>query len=1106
VLPTINSVARQSPALSPTNADQLSWDVTFSEFVRNVDTTDFSVSGTTGSVTSVSNPSGNAYRVTVSGGDLASLNATVTLSFAVGQNITDSAGNALIYIIPSGTNDNSFAVDNVAPIISISTIAVDDVINATEDNNDVTINGTTSGAEDGQIVTVGLNSKTYNVAVAANVWSVIVPALDAQALNVAETVTADVSDLAGNAATQATKNIVHDVESPTISINVIAGDDIINATEDNSDVIISGTTTSVEDGQFVIVGLNGKNYNAKVTANVWSVTVPAIDAQALNADEIVTADVSDLAGNAASQAKRDLTHAATAPTITISTIASDDIINATEDNSDVTISGTTSGIEDGRTATVRLNSKTYTGAVTANSWSVAVPKADAQALDANETVTADVSDVAGNAATQATRTITRDSVVPTITISTIAGDDIINATEDNSDIIISGTTSGVEEGQNVIVGLNKKTYMGAVTKNSWSVTVPAVDVQALSTSEKVTADVSNLAGNTAAQAIKNITHDSVVPTITISIIAGDDIINKAEDNSDVTISGTTSSVEDGQEVTVGLNGKTYMGTVAKNVWSVTVPALDAHVLGGSETVTADVNDLSDNTAVQASRKISHNTAQPVVSIGVPSTLFFTSGSVTYNVTYKDATVINLTSEAITLNKTGTANGVIAVTNGTTLNPIVTISDITGAGTLGISILSGTSSNLVGNVDGGAGPSTPFELNTAPIITSIADQILLEDDSLSIPIFASDIETEKLTYSVVSPVPSLGLSIVENEINNEVFIRVKPAANWSGDTEVTFTVGDGILSTSATFALTITSVNDAPEVSFQLSPFTFNEDEEINYALTQLYPFISDPDNADSTLQLTLENKNGNIEINVLSDTSVSMKAKENWFGLDTLTLHVSDGFITTSASFGVIIASVNDLPLFEEMAEKIIITGSEEKMIDIFELVNDVETPDSLLNFEFSTETDSVLYSYDKKSGQLILTASTGYEGETTLKVVATDEDEGSGEVILELEIEQNITGINDLLGIPTEYELSQNYPNPFNPSTKIRYGLPQESEVRVVIYNILGQEVSVLTNQIQNAGYYEVEWNASELTSGMYIYRLSAESNSGDKKYTEVKKMLMVK
>jgi trimeric autotransporter adhesin len=96
VAPTINSVARQNPALSPTNADQLIWDVTFSEFVRNVDTTDFSVSGTTGTVTSVSNPSDNVYRVTVSGGDLASLNATVTLSFAVGQNITDAAGNALI--------------------------------------------------------------------------------------------------------------------------------------------------------------------------------------------------------------------------------------------------------------------------------------------------------------------------------------------------------------------------------------------------------------------------------------------------------------------------------------------------------------------------------------------------------------------------------------------------------------------------------------------------------------------------------------------------------------------------------------------------------------------------------------------------------------------------------------------------------------------------------------------------------------------------------------------------------------------------------------------------------------------------------------------------
>jgi large repetitive protein len=98
----------------------------------------------------------------------------------------------------STSSDSSVTFDGTAPTLTINTIAVDDIINATEDDSDVTISGTTSGAEDGQTVTVGLNSKTYTDNVSTNTWSVTVPAADAQALDASETVTADVSDLSGN--------------------------------------------------------------------------------------------------------------------------------------------------------------------------------------------------------------------------------------------------------------------------------------------------------------------------------------------------------------------------------------------------------------------------------------------------------------------------------------------------------------------------------------------------------------------------------------------------------------------------------------------------------------------------------------------------------------------------------------------------------------------------------------------------------------------------------------------------------------------------------------------------------------------------------------------
>jgi flagellar hook assembly protein FlgD len=81
-----------------------------------------------------------------------------------------------------------------------------------------------------------------------------------------------------------------------------------------------------------------------------------------------------------------------------------------------------------------------------------------------------------------------------------------------------------------------------------------------------------------------------------------------------------------------------------------------------------------------------------------------------------------------------------------------------------------------------------------------------------------------------------------------------------------------------------------------------------------------------------------------------------------------------------------------------------------------------------------------------------------------------------------------------------QNYPNPFNPSTLISFKLPEQTNVQLKIYDILGNEVATLANENKPAGSYEVEWNASNLPSGVYIYQLVAGTN------TQMKKMLLLK
>ena len=104
------------------------------------------------------------------------------------------------------------------------------------------------------------------------------------------------------------------------------------------------------------------------------------------------------------------------------------------------------------------------------------------------------------------------------------------------------------------------------------------------------------------------------------------------------------------------------------------------------------------------------------------------------------------------------------------------------------------------------------------------------------------------------------------------------------------------------------------------------------------------------------------------------------------------------------------------------------------------------------------------------------------------------------------VVGIeDDFAGIPEEFNLYQNYPNPFNPVTVIKYALPKSSNVSLVIYNLMGQEVMRWDEENARPGYYEKTWEGTTgagipVSSGMYIYRFTA----GD--FVQTRKMLLLK
>jgi len=118
----------------------------------------------------------------------------------------------------------------------------------------------------------------------------------------------------------------------------------------------------------------------------------------------------------------------------------------------------------------------------------------------------------------------------------------------------------------------------------------------------------------------------------------------------------------------------------------------------------------------------------------------------------------------------------------------------------------------------------------------------------------------------------------------------------------------------------------------------------------------------------------------------------------------------------------------------------------------------------------------------------------------ATDVNYNESEFAQEVSAIVEVVGVDNENSIPKEFALKQNYPNPFNPSTLIKYALSTAGEVSLLIYSLRGEKVAHLIDERKPAGNYTVEWNASNVSSGIYFYRLQA----GD--FVQTRKMVLLK
>jgi Secretion system C-terminal sorting domain len=168
------------------------------------------------------------------------------------------------------------------------------------------------------------------------------------------------------------------------------------------------------------------------------------------------------------------------------------------------------------------------------------------------------------------------------------------------------------------------------------------------------------------------------------------------------------------------------------------------------------------------------------------------------------------------------------------------------------------------------------------------------------------------------------------------------------------------------------------------------------------------------------------------------------------------------------------------------------------------------LNWQTATEVNNHMFEIERKSEASEFRTIGYVEGHGTTTEPQSysyiDNDVNTGTYVYRLkqvdfngtfnysnEVEVDVTA-------PLTFNLEQNYPNPFNPSTKINYSVPEAGNVKLAVYNIVGEEVAVLVNGYTQAGSFDVTFNASNLPSGVYLYKLQSANS------VQTKKMILLK
>ncbi|EKN5087260.1 Ig-like domain-containing protein, partial [Yersinia enterocolitica] len=517
------------------------------------------------------------WQVTVPAADVSKLPEGALTAQAT---VTDVAGN------PASDTHQVTVIASLAdqPVLTVSTVTSDDIINYQESQSALTISGNSQRVQAGQTVTVSLHSKNYQGVVQADgSWSVSVPAGDVQALPQGNNViNATVNDVAQNPASS-THNVTVDTQAPLLTVDVQTNlDNVLNLADALLGLVVKGTCAG-EAGLTVTVTLNGHNYKTQVQSDgSWSLTIPSADLLLLGDGPLaggVKVSVTDAAGNES----HDITNLNVAinalPTLTLAPLFGDNVLSVGEISANATLTGSCSNLAVGTAVVVSIGGKNYSGSVTSNGvWSVNISAAALQSLNDGMTkVTVSATDAdSGNKASASVDLDILIHNVPNITLPALPfGDGYLNKLEAAASQILTGNTGATGSGQTITLKIDGVTYPATVALDgTWICALPAGALNGLTDgSHTISITVTDRVGNSDTESVtfNSALNISPAPTFDVGPIIGG-ILNAAEAAAGGQLTGSTGIVGDKlQQVTVTINGTGYAATVtADGKWTLTL--------------------------------------------------------------------------------------------------------------------------------------------------------------------------------------------------------------------------------------------------------------------------------------------------------------------------------------------------------------------------------------------------------------------------------------------------------------------------------------------------------------------------------------------------------